>query len=234
MDMEFIDVYQFIREAEQRGWVTRTFRRLDPDRQGEVIKAIIAEAAESGPSEMNIRRVAEKCDVAVGSLYQYFGSRAKLLDFAIELMVRATSASFEAYSAYLASLPLKDALTQYLGGGIEWAEEQSGMARMFAKAAYQGTPELSDRVVRPIATILTNMVKAILQAAQQRGEIRDDIDLDAMSRLVNVAMIAIGDARLFGSLNDYYQLYIDSTSYESILSSFFQLLETGLMSGRQP
>jgi TetR/AcrR family transcriptional regulator len=225
----FIDLPVFIRKAEEQGWVTRTFRRLDPERQNAVIIAIFEEAAETGPAEINIKEVAARCQVAVGSLYQYFGSRAQLVDFAIELMVHETTTSFESYTDYLSSLPLRAALEAYMGGGIEWTKERLGMARMFARAAYQGSPDMNERAVRPIAGVLTKMVRAILQAAQKRGEIREDIDLEAVTRLVNVQMIAIGDALLLTHLNEYYQLFDAELTVERIFNSFFQMLASGLM-----
>ncbi|MHC1783365.1 MAG: TetR/AcrR family transcriptional regulator [Anaerolineaceae bacterium] len=234
MNTLIINQTQFIRKAEEKGWATRTFRRLDPDRQNAIILAILEEAAESGPADINIKQVAERCGVAVGSMYQYFGSREQLINFAIELVVGDTVASFEQYTDMLAAMPLREALEAYLGGGMEWSREQIGMARMFARAAYQGVPGLSERVVRPIADVMTNMVRAMLLAAHQRGEIRDDFDLEAITRLINVQMIAIGDAQLFPHLNDYYQFYDADLSLERILKSYLQLLEDGLMKKVQP
>lgn len=228
MNEVFINFPAFIQEAEERGWITRTFRRLEPARQRAVILAILEEGAESGPADLNIKQLAARCGVAVGSLYQYFGSRTQLMDFAIELLVRQTVAGFEQYTGLLAAMPLREGLTAYLGGGVEWSREQLGMARMFARAAYQGAPGLSERVVRPIAAALIGMVRAMLQAAQQRGEIRGDLDLEAVLRLVNIQIIAIADAQLFPHLNEYYRLYAEDLPLERILDSFFQLLETGL------
>ena len=75
-------------QFEQEGLVTRTFRRLDPERQQAVVHAILEEAGEKGPTAINIKEVARRADVSVGSLYQYFGNRDGLLDFAVALCVR--------------------------------------------------------------------------------------------------------------------------------------------------
>ncbi len=234
MNKEFIGLSGYIHEAEAQGRVTRTFRRLDDDRQQAVLLAILEEAAENGPADINIKQVAERCGAAVGSLYQYFGSREKLIDFAIDVVVRETVASFEQYTGMLAAMPIREALAAYLGGGIEWTREQAGMARAFARAAYQGSPGLGDRMVKPIAAVLTNMVRAMVRAAIERGEIRADIDAEAVARLLNVQIIAIADAQLFPHLNDYYQLYDGELTPERILESLFQMLDEGLFTGNMP
>jgi AcrR family transcriptional regulator len=225
MNIIFTNLSSFIQEAEEKGRITRTFRRLDLEKQQTIILAILDEAAENGPADVNIKQVASRSNVAVGSLYQYFGSRENLLEFTLELVVSQTVALFESYTAELASIPLREGLTAYLGGGIEWGQEQLSMVRLFGQAAYQNAPGLNEKVVRPIATALTGMMRAILLAARERGEIRPEVDLEAATRLLNTLMIALGDAVLFPNLNEYYQLHDVTMSRERILNCFFDFLE---------
>jgi AcrR family transcriptional regulator len=226
MNKLFTNLPAFILEAEQKGWITRTFRRLDPDRQQAVLLAILEETGQNGPQALNIKQVALRSDVAVGSLYQYFGNRDNLLKFALALVVQETVAAFEEYTGYLANLPLREALTAYLGGGIEWTQAQLGIARTFANAAYRGDPEYEETLVKPIAEVMTNMVRTIVQAAQTRGEIRSDLNLEALTRLVNTQLIAIGDAQLFPHLNTYYQLFTPEVNQNDLIDTFITLLTT--------
>jgi AcrR family transcriptional regulator len=70
---------------------------------------------------MNIKRVAERAGVSVGSLYQYFYNREGMLDFAVELCTRYVKEAFDQFRPYLSALPLRQALEYYLTGGIEWS-----------------------------------------------------------------------------------------------------------------
>ena len=110
MNILFTNLVSFIQEAEEKGWITRTFRRLDLDKQQTIILAILDEASENGPTDLNIKQVAARSDVATGSLYQYFGNRENLLEFTLELVVRQTVELFESYTPALASLPLREGL----------------------------------------------------------------------------------------------------------------------------
>ena len=69
---EWVDFPSFVQQLEGKGQVSRTFRRLEPERQQAIINAILDEAFEKGPASLNIKEVARKADVAIGSLYQYF------------------------------------------------------------------------------------------------------------------------------------------------------------------
>jgi hypothetical protein len=69
-----------------------------------------------------------------------------------------------------------------------------------------GDPELDDRLVRPVADILRQMVVDMLAQAAERGEIREDVDVEATARIVHALTIAVGDSQLLPYLNTYLQV----------------------------
>ncbi|MBI5565099.1 MAG: TetR/AcrR family transcriptional regulator [Chloroflexi bacterium] len=225
---EWTQVHQHILQFEQEELVTRTFRRLDPERQQAVITAILDEAIEKGPTALNIKQVAERAGVAIGSLYQYFGNREGLMNFTIELCVRYMADLFNSYRPFLTAMPLREGLTAYLTGGVEWSQTQSGLLQIFARAAYHGDAALADRVVKPIATTLRGIVHDMLLAAQQRGEIRSDIDLEATTRIIHALTIAVGDAELLPYLNNYFQVTDKKVSSQKILDALLALIVQGI------
>ncbi len=225
---EYTDISQLILDLEQQGKVTRTFRRLDRDRQQAVIEAIFDDAVENGPQALNITRVAARAGVAVGSLYQYFGSRKGLLDFTIELVVRVMRDSFEQYRPYLAAMPLREAIEAYGAGGLEWSSEVAGFIRFFARAAYGGDAALSERVVQPIAETMLAMVTDILQAAQARGELRDGVDLPATARALHALIIALYDPQLLPFLNVYFQVSGEDVAPERTIRAALDMILRGI------
>lgn len=225
---EWTQIHAIILELERDGVVTRTFRRLDPERQQVIVQAILDEALEKGPASINIKKVAERAGVALGSLYQYFGSRAGLLEFSTRLCVRLLTSAFDQFRPMLAALPLREALTYYLTGGLEWSQTMLGLIQFFGRAAYQGDPLMAEKVVRPVADAMRLTLFEILQAAQERGEIRADLDLEAAARSVNAWMIALGDSQLLPYLNNYFQVTTETVPFERALSSAIDILVTGL------
>jgi AcrR family transcriptional regulator len=195
-----------VQALETAGKVTRTFRRLDQPRQWAVVEALLTEAAEHGPGGLNVKRVAGRAGVAVGSLYQYFPRRSEMLDVAARLAAHALVESLDGYSAQLAQLPLREALMAYLIGGVEWSRQFAGPLTVFARAAYEGNPRFADDLVGPVASSMLAVVTAIVTAAQARGDLRPGVDLDATARLTNTLLIAVADAVLLPHLNRYYLL----------------------------
>lgn len=225
---EWIQVHTIILELERAGVVTRTFRRLDPERQQAIVQAILDEALEKGPASINIKRVAERAGVALGSLYQYFGSRASLLEFSTQLCVHILTDAFNQFRPMLAALPLREALTYYLTGGLEWSKTLMGLIQFFGRAAYQGDPALAEKVVRPVADAMRLTMREILVAAQSRGELRPDLDLEAAARAVNAWMIALGDSQLLPYLNTYFQVTNENISFERAMAASVDILVRGL------
>jgi len=229
MSSDWIYFQPYISQLEQEGIVTRTFRRLDPERQEAVFNAILDEAMEKGPASLNIKEIARRAGVSIGSLYQYFPNRDGLLDFAVELCTRSTIAMFEEYKPTMAAMPLKEAINAYLMGGLEWGQTATGLVRFFGRAAYQGDPDLGERVVRPIAKVMLETMTEILKQSQARGEVRPDVDIEATARVLNTLTIAIGDSQLLPYLNTYFQVTDKKVSLERISNALFELIQNGIV-----
>jgi AcrR family transcriptional regulator len=231
---DWTQIHTHILQLEQEGLVTRTFRRLDPERQEAILTAILDEAVEKGPTAINIKQVAERAGVSVGSLYTYFPDREGMLAFAVELCVRFVSDAFDQFRPYLLALPLREALTAYLASGVEWSQAYVGLIQLFARAAYHGDPELAEPLVRPIATLLRETVHDILTQATERGEIRDDIDLEATTRIVHALTIAVGDSQLLPYLNTYFQVNEEDVPPERALDALIEMILHGIGNREYP
>ncbi len=227
-DSDWMSLAPYILALEKDGKVTRTFRRLDPPRQKAVIDAILEEATERGPAALNVKEVARRAGVSVGSLYQYFPKRDGLLDFAVELCVRYMIDFLEMSRPYLLAMPLSDALATYLTVGVEWGKTETGLVRFFGRAAYQGDPDFAESVVRPIATAMRELTHAMLAQAAGRGEIRPDVDLEAAARLVNALTLCVGDSELLPYLNTYFQVADETIPPERLTAAFVGFVLKGL------
>jgi AcrR family transcriptional regulator len=225
---DWTQFHAYILQLEREGLVTRTFRRLDPDRQQAILAAIVDEAVAKGPAALHIKQVAERAGVSVGSLYTYFANRDGMLAFAVELSRRFVTDAFQQFRPYLAAMPLREALAAYLTGGLEWSRLYEDLVRLFARAAYHGDPELSEQLVRPIATVMREMIGDIVAAAAERDEIRSDVDLAATVRIVHALTIAVGDSQLLPYLNTYFQVTGEEVLEAQALEAVVDLILQGI------
>jgi len=223
-----LSIQALIPELERAGLITRTFRRLDHDRQQTILDAILEEAAEQGPASVSIKAIARRAGVSVGALYTYFGSRDGMLAFAVQVCVRSMTQLFEAGSPELAAMPVRQALTAYVAGGLEWSRTTTGLIAFFARGAYQGDPAVVDEVVRPVAEAMRATIGAILAAAHARGELRPDLDLEATTRVIHALTVVVCDAQLLPYLNVYVQVVADDVAPERALAAAVDLIIAGI------
>lgn len=213
---------------EQQELVTRTFRRLDPARQEEIIAAILNEVTEKGPANVNIRDVATRSHASIGSIYQYFTNREGLMGFVNEYVNLSIKAMFNQSQPYLNQMPLRDGLKIYVTEGIKLSRAQISIMRFAGQAAYQGDPELRDQLVKPMATEFRLTIERMLEAARERKEIRADIDVQATARVVNGLLIVLIDSQILPHLNHYFQVNDDSMPFERVLDSTIAMILTGI------
>jgi hypothetical protein len=62
-----------------------------------------------------------------------------------------------------------------------------------------------------------------------RKELREDLDNEEMTRLVNVLTIAVLDAALLPDLNAYYRLYDETLTLEQIIETLVAFVLSGVL-----
>ena len=81
---------------------------------------------------------------------------------------------------------------------------------------------------------MRDMVHNMLVQAANRGEIREDLDLDAVTRILNTLTIAVYDSQILPYLNDYFQVTGEDVSMERILDSLIDFIINGLGNNPKP
>ena len=87
--------------------------------------------------------------------------------------------------------------------------------------------------MHPVASQLREMVRDILVHAIERGEIRDDVDLGATTRLIHALTIAVGDSQLLPYLNTYFQVVDEDVPPERTLEALVDLIMRGIGAGEK-
>lgn len=213
---------------EREGLVSPTFRRLDPARQESVVTAVLEEATRRGPTRVRLKETAEAAGVSVGSLYQYFGNRQRVIAFTVTLVSRRVSRELRDYIPQLATMPLAEGLRAWLLGRIEWTQQNVAVMQFYASAAYEGDPALFESLVSPIAEVMLEGVRVMLTAGRDRGEVRAAVDLEAAARVVHAMVLAVSDGMLLRHLNAYFLVRGPHLPAERTLEAALDLVVAGL------
>jgi AcrR family transcriptional regulator len=151
-----------------------------------------------------------------------------MLGFAAELSARLLADSLAGYRDALVSVPLREGLRAYLSGGVEWSRERPGLLRFLARAAYHGDPAFGESLVRPLARTMRELVRAMVEAAGARGELRAGLDTDAAVRMIHALSIPLGDTQLLPHLNAYFLLFDEAHPPARVSEALIDILAYAL------
>ena len=148
-----------------------------------ILESTLALLADRGYAALSIAAVAEAAGVGKPAIYRRYGSKAELVVAAIEVLADEPEPD----------LPddTRDALTELLGATAAVIGTPGGLAIMGSLlAAGTHDPELiaafRERVVRPRHEV----VDAVMARAAERGELRPDVDLEALDAMLFGAVLA--------------------------------------------
>jgi AcrR family transcriptional regulator len=170
---------------------TRTRPRVEGEREREILEATLEALVEHGYDKLSFDAVAAAARASKATLYRRWPAKVDLVVDAMQLML-GVEADRHPDTGSLRGDLISQACAK---GGLS----DDRPIKVFASLmnSMQREPELHDAIVsRLIAPKMAAAVRPF-RAAQQRGEIGDDADLDTLARLLPA--ISIHEAMLTGS-----------------------------------
>ena len=146
------------------------------DRQNEIVDAALHLIAEKGMSNFTIRHLSQALNITDAALYYHFHDKLEI----VQALVSRFEADADALPPRIGWAAVEDALKHR----VELVLAQPDLARvLFAEELFQKDPE----VEQMLFGMMQRHHKAMLQhfkEAISNGEIRDDIPMDTLFRMV--------------------------------------------------
>jgi AcrR family transcriptional regulator len=231
---EFGVLHALVLEMEAEGKVTRTFRRLEPERQAAIVDEVLKEAIRFGRHGVTVRTVAAKLGLSAATLYTYFEDRDAMLEFATRLAVRISLMGAAEEFDPTASADLAQALRDHLWTDLDYVATHWSIAKYCWQSGYRGETDAGGSVLEPVARVMRSRIRHLLAKASERGELREGLDVDEVCRVVNAMMLVVADARFVDHLNQYLLLYPDDgTGPEDTIAVVIDIITQGLCNRSQ-
>lgn len=174
---------------------TRSISRPQPgkhDREGRrlaLIEAAVAVFAELGYDAATTREVAARAGCSEGLIHRYFGGKHGLLLAAIEEKHEALAAGISAAVSAAGSIEQK--IMTLVTGPIEEAWKQRDFMRV-AIARSIVDPEVGAMIGSRVTQYRVEAIAERLEAHQQAGAIRRDIDVRALAETISAVGFVLG------------------------------------------
>jgi AcrR family transcriptional regulator len=130
---------------------------------------------EKGFDGTTIEEIAERAEVAVGTVYNYFESKGTII---LSITARDTASFLESEFEIGASESALDALRRFVGSNMRvLAEYPRQLLRELIREAFSGSDNLGEGLIRQDLTLIEKL-RSILQRLADSGRTRDDLDVD--------------------------------------------------------
>jgi AcrR family transcriptional regulator len=166
-----------------------TFHNLPRKKRDRIVELAIAEFATRPYHTASLTRIVTQAGIAKGSIYQYFDNKLDLYRWLLlqELPRRKVEAmQRDADAEHPATLRamLRTAVT----AGLRFMLANPRLAQLGAAVTMPtADPELR-ALYREIRTAGETAFREMLAAAVERGELRDDVDLDVVTRILSTVL----------------------------------------------
>lgn len=174
-----------------------TFFNLPAAKRERIVALAIDEFSGRSFREASLSRIVARAGIAKGSMYQYFDNKLDLYRWLITEELARRKAEFLGARAPSPDADFFARIRAMIRAGIEFFLVEPRLSRI-AAALLDGS---SDPGLREIHAEIRGMGTAVfvefLRQARERGEIRADLDLEVLARLVSVVLgVGLSDVTL--------------------------------------
>ena len=174
----------------------QTFFNLLPEKRRLIEQVALNEFAEHGFDNAVTNRIVSESGIAKGSFYQYFDDIKDLYFHLIDTVISQKLASMEPILEHYQEHCFTHNFNELFRLGMKFADSDPKLYRLGEDFASK-KPELVKEFLEKYSPVAQNIYLDLLENAQSRGELRDDLDLTLVATFIN-ALVNQMTLGLFG------------------------------------
>ena len=169
---------------EEKGIVSETFRKLNPQKKTRLYQAGLNEFAREVFDRVSIDRIADAAGVSKGSLFQYFGNKDNLLHFCCEIFIDNYRQFWESQGQYGEGVHTRERMRSFFMTLLDFRGERRVEYDFYIRMLYENSRALSGEFIRRINTILLERLHGIIHRGARTAEIRQDIQPERIAMVI--------------------------------------------------
>jgi len=186
---------------------TKTFFKLDPLKREKIITCAADLFAQNGYSHTSMEAVAEAAGIAKGALYRYFEGKKDLFLMVVDHLHQDIDNYAREYLEDRKDWNVFDTIRDWLVSVYEFQKLFSMHMLVLCNVLYQEDLEFKGEVLAKFGKLSTQYTRLLLQRGIARGEVRDDIDLDAAAFVIECVHDRFHDGVMQPFLDHGFGLY---------------------------
>jgi len=170
-----------------------TFHNLDKEKQKRIVEAALSEFSDKGYQGANMQVIADRAEVAKGSLYQYFEGKKELFFYLLDLAAQEKTERMMAYMACHEEMPFFDLLNALFSVGIQFAVENPDLYRLLQDIRQGAPAEIRKEFDAKVGGLGRHYYGLLLRKGMEQGDIRRDVSEELAGYVVYTLLMHIGD-----------------------------------------
>ncbi len=192
----------------------QTFFNLPDEKRKKIIDAAIEEFAANGYAQTSINSIVDRADIAKGSIYQYFDDKKDFYLYLVSYVKESYMSHRAEFVGNVAKQPFRETLLRTMLFFREFQENYPAQVHFYFAMVGDTSIPFDNEISRIMTEPSLNYMREIIKKAQQRGEIRADIDMDMVVFELVVLITGFQQATVSPAMGDYYG--IDGESRKSL------------------
>ena len=166
-----------------------TFQNLPRDKRDRIVELAIEEFAARPYHAASLSRIVTRAGIAKGSIYQYFENKLDLYRWLlIEEVPRRKLAAMRQHPAVAQPTTLRELLRAAVTAGLRFMLANPRLAQLAAAVAMPTEDPQLRALYREIQASGHAAFKAMLTPFVENGQLRPEVDLDVVARILGAAL----------------------------------------------
>ena len=173
-------------------------KKLSEEKLEELLEAGVEEFARRGPSGANMRSVAERAGLSVGTLYKYYGDKDGFFRACLDRSLDALNRTLADVTAEEAGF--REYARRIIRALLCFSRENGGYVRMYCTIASSGGEE-AVKLAGEIEGVTAGLYTRYIAGGREKGELRRDMDPGMFAFFFDSLLMMVQ----FAGCCDYYR-----------------------------
>jgi AcrR family transcriptional regulator len=166
----------------------KTFFNLSEEKQKRVLEAALEEFSEKGFNGASINLIVSKLGIAKGSIYQYFTDKKSLFLYIFDYAVDLIRKRLKQVKQETKEEPAFERIKRSLLAGVDFIEQHPFIYRGYLKMMFEREVPFRQELLQKIRLFSSEYLTSLLIEGREKGEIREDVNLETMVFLLDAVM----------------------------------------------
>ncbi|MCA1959816.1 MAG: TetR/AcrR family transcriptional regulator [Desulfomonile sp.] len=164
---------------------TELFRNLNPEKQEKVFQAAVDEFASKGYRSASMNSLVRAAGISKGSLFQYFHAKEDLFAAVVDMAAARVKRYLKRVRDETAELTFFERLEWLMRAGFAFIDNHPLLAKIYFHLLQSGEAPFGSERIAELRRQGEGFLADLVRSAQRRGELRESLDTERISFLLN-------------------------------------------------